>query len=120
MHADRSVSVQLSNAGSCDQVTTLAHIIRAQKELGGKVCDGHGGRVKEGEALDAGQGDILCDLDAQALETDDEHMRGAHALHGFVAQNIELSAVEGLVDLIVTDGRFVDLHPGDEVDLGVG
>lgn len=45
-------------------------------------------------------------------------MGSAHALHGLVTQDIELSAVERLVDVIVANDRFVDLHPGDEVDLG--
>jgi hypothetical protein len=35
-----------------------------------------------------------------------------------VTQYIELSAIEGLVDLGGAYDGLVDLHPGDQVDLG--
>lgn len=72
----------------------------------------------EGQALDAGEGDVLGYLDTKALESHDEHVGSAHALHGLVAQDIELSAVERLVDVVVPNDGLVDLHPGDQVDLG--
>jgi hypothetical protein len=53
----------------------------------------------EGEALDTRKGDVLCDLDTETLEADDKHIRSDHALHGLVAEHIELAAVERLIDL---------------------
>lgn len=72
----------------------------------------------ECQALDTGEGDVFGYLNTEALESHDEHVGCAHALHGLVAQDIELSAVERLVDVVVPNDRFVDLHPGDQVDLG--
>lgn len=116
---DGGVGIELGDAGRGDLVARLADIVQVEEELGGKIGDGHGGGVVECEALDAGQGNVLCDLDTQALEADDQDIGSAHALHRLVAQDIELAAVEGLIDLACALGhdRLVDLHPGNQVDL---
>lgn len=62
MHADGCVCVQLGNARCSDLVARFTHVIRAQEKLGREVCYSDGGRVVESQALDAGQGDVLCDL----------------------------------------------------------
>lgn len=118
MHCNRRVRVQLGNARNRRLVPGLANIIGSKEKLGRKICDSHRGRIVECKALDAGQGDVFGDFDTEALESDDEHVRSAHALHGLVSQHIELSAVERFVDLIVADDGLVDLHPGDQVDFG--
>lgn len=68
------------------------------------------------ETLYTSKGNVLCNLDTKTLETNDEDVGGAHASHGFVAQDIELATVERLVDFIVSDYRIVDLHAGSKVD----
>lgn len=72
----------------------------------------------EGQALHASEGDVLGYLDTEAFESHDEHIGRAHAFHGLMAQDIELSAVERLVDVVVPNDGLVDLHPGDQVDFG--
>lgn len=117
MDANRCIRVELGNPGDCDLVAGLADVLDAEEELGGEVCDGDRRRVVEGQALDASEGDVLGNLDTEALEANNEHVGSAHALHGLVAQHIELPAVERLVDLGGPHDRLVHLHPGDEVDL---
>jgi hypothetical protein len=114
--ADRGVGVQVGDAGGGDLIAGLADVVRAEEELSREIGDGDGGRIVEGQALDASEGNILCDLDAETLEADNQDVGGDHALHGIVAEDVELAAVEGLVDLGGL-ARVLGLHPGDEVDL---
>jgi hypothetical protein len=93
------VGIQLSDTGRSDLVAGLADVLSTEEELGGEIRDGGGRGVVEGEALDAGKGDILCDLDTESLQTDDQDVGCAHALHSLVTQHIELATVQGLVDL---------------------
>lgn len=118
VYSDRRVRVELCNPRDGDLVAALPYVARAKEELRGEICDSHRGGIVECEALDAGQGDVLGDLDTQTLEADDKDVGCAHALHGLVAQDIELSAVERLVDIIVAYDGVVDRHPRDEVDVG--
>jgi hypothetical protein len=111
------VCVELGNPWSGGLIAGFADILGVKKKLGGEIRDSDRRRVVEGEALDAGKGDVLGDLDTETLEANDEHVRGAHALHSLVAEHIELSAVEGFVDVVRPHDRLVHLHPGDEVDL---
>lgn len=115
--ANGGVCVELGDPGCGDLVTGLADILGVQEELGGEIRDGGRRWIVEGKALDASKGDILGDFDTETLEADDEHVRRAHALHGLMAEDIQLSAVEGFVDFGRAHDRLVDLHPGDEVNL---
>lgn len=54
-------------------------------------------------------------FDAQASKSGNENVRGAHAFHSFMPENVELSTVERLIDVPVlqladVDGRSVDVH----------
>lgn len=70
----------------------------------------------QGQALDAGQSNVLGNLDTKAPEADNENIGGAHTLHGLVPEHVELSTVQGLIDLALANGRVVDLEASDEVD----
>lgn len=118
MNLDRRVCVQLSNARSGDLISGLANIGRCEEELGGKVGELDWGGVVNGETLDARQGDILGDFNTEALKTNNKNIGSAHALHGLMAQNIELSAVEGLIDFGVSNNGFVNLHASRQIELG--
>lgn len=118
MNLDRRVLVELGDSWGRHFVSRLADVGRSEEELRGQVGELNWRGIVKRQALDACQGDILGDLDTKTLETDDEDVGRAHALHGLVAQDIELAAVEGLVDLGGADDGIVDLHPGREVDLG--
>lgn len=114
---NRCVCIELGDTRGSDLVAGLADVLSAEEELGREIGDGDRRRIVEGEALDTSKGNVLGNLDTETLEADNEHVGSAHALHGLVAQDIELAAVEGLIDLGGAHDRLVDLHPGDEVDL---
>lgn len=118
MHGDGRVRIELGNSRSSRLIARLTSVVGTEEELRGEVCDGNWSGIVEGQALDASQGDVLCDLDTEALESDNEHVGSAHALHGLMAKDIQLSAVKRLVDLATAHDGVVDLHPGDQVDLG--
>ncbi len=99
MDANGCVCVELGNPGCGDLITGLANILNVEEELGREIRDGGRRWIVEGKALDASKGDILGDFDTETLETDNKHVRRAHALHGLMAEDIELSAVERFVDL---------------------
>ncbi|KAI6759399.1 hypothetical protein HG530_010079 [Fusarium avenaceum] len=70
-----SVGIQLSDTRDSDLISRLSDIFGGKEELGR-------------------EGNILGDFYTEALEANDEDVGGAHALHGLVAEDIELSAVE--------------------------
>jgi len=57
------------------------------------------GMVVERDRLDTAEDDVLGDFDAETAEAGDEHIRGRHAPHGVVSEDIELPRVQTLVDL---------------------
>lgn len=111
---NRCIRIEFGNARRGDSIAGLADVFRVEEELGRKVGDGGRCGIVEGQALDASKSNVLCDFDTETLQTDDEDVGSAHALHGLVSQYIELSAVEGFVDFgSVRDDRVVYLEPGD-------
>ncbi|PNH34348.1 hypothetical protein BJF96_g2438 [Verticillium dahliae] len=79
------VDVELGDTRSGDLISGLADVIWAEEELGGKVGKGNVAGIVKAQTLYTSQRDVLGDLDTQALETDDEDVGGAHALHGLMA-----------------------------------
>lgn len=115
MDADWRVGVELCYARSRDLVSRLANIGGCQKELRGEVGESDRRRVIDSQAFYASQGNVLGDLDTEALQADYEDVGSTHALHGLVAKHVELTAIKGLIDFGVPGGRAVDLHFGSRV-----
>lgn len=70
----------------------------------------------QGQALDAGQCNVLGNLNTKTPQADNKDVGGAHTLHGLVTEHVELSAVQRFIDLALANGRVVDLEASDEVD----
>lgn len=115
---DGSICVELSHARGRNLISGFANIFESQEKLGGQVGHGHGGGIMESQALDSSEGDVLGNLNAEALEANDEDIGRAHAPHSLMAQDIELAAVERLVDLGAAYDGLVDLHSSHQVNLG--
>jgi hypothetical protein len=115
---DGSIGVEFSDTRGCDLVPGLANIRWGQKELSREIRNLDRSRVVDCQALDTSQRNILRNLYTETFQTDNEDVGGAHAAHGFVSQNIELSAVERLIDVCGSDDGLVDLHSGRKIDLG--
>lgn len=91
-----------------------------QEELRREVGERSRLGIEQRERFDTGEGNVLRDLDTKTSQTGNEDVGGAHALHGLVAEHVQLPAVEGLVDLAIAArrlfellnscGRAVDLH----------
>lgn len=115
MDADWRVGVELCYAGSRDLVSGPANIGRGQEELRGEVGEGDWRRVIDSQALYASQGNVLGDLDTEALQADHEDVGSTHTLHGLVAKHVELTAIKGLIDFGLPGSRTVNLHFGSRV-----
>lgn len=118
MDLDGSIGVEFSDTRGCDLVPGLANVRWGQEELSREIRNLDWSRVIDCQALDSGQGNILRNLYTETLETNNEDVGGTHAAHGLVSQDIELSAVEGFVDVCGSNNRVVDLHSGRKIDLG--
>lgn len=116
VNVNRRVRVKLGHPGSSDLVARLPDVFETEEKLGGKIGNLGRRRIVEGQALDASKGNVLGDFNTEALEADNEHVRGDHAPHRLVAQHIELAAIEGLIDFGRSHHRLVNLHPSDEID----
>lgn len=113
----RGIGVQFGHSWSRGIMSGFANILGSKEELSRQVRDLDRRRVVERQALYASQGDVLGDFDAKTLETNNKNVGGSHALHGLVPEDVELSTVEGFIDLVMANDRFVYLHFGREVDL---
>ena len=106
VHVDRDVLVELGEARRRHRGTPTTSVRFRQEELRREVCHLDWRVIMEGDGLDAAQHHVFGDLDAKPLEADDEHRCAGHAAHRLVAQHIQLSAVERLVD----GGSRVNIH----------
>lgn len=118
MNLDGSIGIKFCDTRGSDLVPGLANIRWSQKELSREIRNLDWSRIVDCQALDTGQGNILRNLYTETLETDNEDVGSTHAAHGLVSQDIELSAVERLIDVCGSDDRVVDLHSGRKIDLG--
>ena len=64
--------------------------------------------VVQGDGFDAGKDDVLGDFNAQSTHSRDQHVRFGHAPHGLLAENVELTRVQALVDVVGGDAIAVD------------
>lgn len=79
---------------------SLTQIVLGEIELRAELLQtAHGLVVVQRDGLDAAEDDVLGDLDAESAEAGHEHVRGRHATHGVVPEDVELPRVEALVDL---------------------
>lgn len=98
-----NVVVEIGQLDARDFGSVPAHIALRQIELGGQILERCVDGVVQRHRFDAAQNHVLGHLDAQTAQTADQHVGGGHATHRIVAQDVQLTRVETLVD--VADGR---------------
>lgn len=111
---DRHVAVELGEARRCRLCARLGrpHVVWPEEELRAEIRDLHESGVVDGDGLDTGKADVLGHLDAQAAHADDKDIADGHALHGVVSQDIQLAAVEALIDCVAVRLHGVAGHCG--------
>lgn len=82
-----------------DGSTVFTHILFPKVELRGKVGHFDIALIVESDSLDTSEDNVLGNLQTESSQSRDEDGRLGHLLHGFVAQNIQLTAVQALVNL---------------------
>lgn len=93
------VVVEIRQLDAGDFRSVLAHIVLGQIELSGKVFERRVDCVVQRHRLHSAQDHVLGHFHSQTAETADQHVRGGHATHRIVAQDVQLTRVQTLVDV---------------------
>ena len=111
-YAHGHVDVELGEVRLSARRTILADVRLGGEVVRGEVVVGDRLRVLDGHRLDAAENDILGDLEAQAAHAAHEHVGRLHLAHGLVAEHVQLTRVQTLVDVVAVAAAAVAVGVG--------